>query len=145
MGSKLIKTGVLHFLRGLAIWIVSSSVFAGSLSGMFRTETNDEGGYLHVEMVPCESDAKKACGLINKAFNVNEGPDPILDYEHLGKLIVWDMKDQGDGSWSKGKIWAPDDDKTYKSKMEINASGDVLTVEGCVLFICRGQDWKRLE
>ena len=53
------------------------------------------------------------------------------------------MKASGDGTYSGGKIWAPDRDKTYNSKMAL--SGDTLTVSGCVIGICRDQDWQRVE
>ena len=130
----------------LAVGILfCGSASAEFVSGVFLTETNDEGGYLHVEMIACESDAQRQCGIIKRAYNVNEGPSPILDYEHLGKLMVWDMEDHGDGSFSGGKIWAPDVDKTYKSKMKISEDGNTLSVDGCILFICRGQDWTRVE
>jgi len=46
-------------------------------------------------------------------------------------------------SFSGGTIWDPEKDKIYKSKIEF--SGDDLDVEGCIGFICIGQDWKRLN
>jgi uncharacterized protein (DUF2147 family) len=67
----------------------------------------------------------------------------IENYEHAGKPIIWDMAQDGDGTWSGGKIWAPDRDKTYNSKMEL--SGADLKVSGCVLVICRGQTWRKVQ
>ena len=61
---------------------------------------------------------------------------------HLG-VTGQDMVAETPTTWSDGTIWAPDDDKTYRSNMELQ--GDVLQVEGCVLIICRGQDWTRVE
>jgi len=54
------------------------------------------------------------------------------------------MVPDGANEWGDGTIWAPDDDKTYDSSMEL--SGNTLEVSGCVLggIICRGQDWTRL-
>ena len=40
-----------------------------------------------------------------------------------------------------GEIWDPSEDKRYSSNMELK--GDLLVVEGCILFLCRGQDWTR--
>ena len=59
--------------------------------------------------------------------------------------MLWDMSADGDGYYSGGKIWAPDADKTYSSKMSL--SGSTLVVKGCVAggLICRGQDWTRLK
>ena len=53
------------------------------------------------------------------------------------------MAADGGGKYSGGKIWAPDRDKTYRSKMEL--SGDRLKVSGCVGPICRGQTWARVN
>ena len=89
---------------------------------------------------PCESDAKLTCGTISNAFS-KDGPDPA--YENLGKLIIWDMKPHDENSYSGGKIWDPEKDKTYKSKMTVK--GDDLDVEGCISFVCVGEDWKRVQ
>lgn len=45
--------------------------------------------------------------------------------------------------WTGGTIYDPDSGKSYSSKMEVAANG-TLTVDGCVLFICRAQTWTRL-
>ena len=89
---------------------------------------------------PCESDAKLTCGVISKAVT-KDSPD--LAYENLGKLVISDMKPHGKNSYAGGKIWDPEIDKTYKSKMSIK--GDDLDVEGCVSVVCIGEDWKRVE
>jgi uncharacterized protein (DUF2147 family) len=113
--------------------------FAEVLNGVYRTEANEEGNYLEVTFGPCDSNASLTCGVITRAV---DGQGATSDYEHLGRTIVADM--EGDGSeWSDGTIWAPDDDKTYNSNMELN--GTTLTVEGCVFFICRGQDWEAVN
>ena len=46
-------------------------------------------------------------------------------------------------TFSGGTIRAPDDDGTCRSEIEFE--GDDLSVEGCVLVFCRGQDWRRVE
>ena len=110
------------------------------VEGTWRTEAGDEGGYLEIQMGPCESDASKTCGIIARAQGA-EGVDP--DYEHLGKPMVKDMRPDGKGGFSGGTIWDPQKDKTYKSKMKLN--GDELEVEGCIAFLCDGQDWTRVN
>ena len=85
-------------------------------------------------------DAKLTCGIISKAFS-KDGPDSA--YENLGKLIIHDMKPHGKNSYTGGKIWDPDKDKTYKSKMTVK--GDDLDVDGCISFVCIGEDWKRVK
>lgn len=110
------------------------------VDGLWKTQPGDSGGYLHVTIGPCGS---AVCGTIDNAFDADGNEE--LDYENLGKQIIWDMVADGDGSYGGGKIWAPDRDKTYNSKMTLE--GNDLTVKGCVAggLICRGQTWTRIE
>jgi uncharacterized protein (DUF2147 family) len=113
---------------------------ADPVDGMWKTAPGDTGGYLHVSIGPCGSNI---CGTIKAAYK--KDGSLTSDYEHLGKRLIWDMNVDGDGYYSGGKIWAPDTDKTYKSKMAL--SGGKLEVKGCVAggLICRGQDWSRVN
>jgi uncharacterized protein (DUF2147 family) len=115
-------------------------VLAGGADGVWKTEANDDGGYLEVSIGPCESDSAKTCGKISNAFT-KQGADP--EYEHMGKLMVKDMESDDEANYSGGTIWDPEEDKTYSSKMHLK--GDVLDVEGCVTIICSGQDWTRVK
>ena len=119
---------------------LGTAALADPASGVWQTEPGDTGGYLHVSIAPCGA---SICGTIKDAFDKNGAIQP--DYEHKGKKMIWDMKADGGGDYSGGKIWAADSDKTYKSKMSL--SGSKLTVKGCVGggLICRGQDWKRVN
>lgn len=110
------------------------------VAGVWRTESNDDGAYLEVTVAACDSDAAKICGTITRAMTTG-GEDS--DYENLGKPIIMDMRDDGDGEYSHGKIWDPEHDKTFKSKMTLK--GDELDVEGCVSIICQGQHWQRVQ
>lgn len=110
---------------------------ANDVIGMWRTESS-ERGYLHIEFKPCDD---SICGTIHSAYDLND--EPNVDYEHVGKKMVWDMNATGDGRWVGGKIWDPVGDKTYKSKMSL--SGDELAVSGCVMVFCRSQTWTRVQ
>lgn len=110
------------------------------VAGVWRTESNDDGAYLEITVAACTSDPAKVCGTISRAMTTS-GED--ADYENLGKPIIMDMRDDGDGKYSHGKIWDPEHDKTYKSDMTLK--GDELDVEGCVSIICEGQHWQRVQ
>jgi len=118
--------------------VMATSVNAQDLAGIWQTEPGDTGGFLHVTIAPC---GDKICGQINRAFD--KDAQVVEPYEHAGKPIIWDMTQNGDGKWADGKIWAPDRDKTYNSKMEL--SGSDLKVSGCVLVICRSQTWRKVQ
>lgn len=123
-------------LLALAL-VLPSMANAATLSGVYQTEPGDTGGVAHIEMAPCTDDPALTCGTILRAYSADGSPN--TEYEHIGKSIVWAMVDRGNGKWGKGKIWAPDRDKIYDSKMSVN--GNILQVKGCVAFICRTQNW----
>lgn len=130
-----------HLILGAAMGLgLAGAALADPATGTWKTAEGESGGYLHVDISTCGS---ALCGTIQKAFDGNGSLSG--DYEHLGKKIVWDMMADGDGYYSGGKIWAPDSDKTYKSKMALNGKG--LEVKGCVAggLICRGQTWTRVK
>lgn len=124
----------------LAMMAAPAITLAETADGIWKTQTNDAGGYLEVTIGPCETDAAKTCGKISSACNA-QGLDN--SYEYLGKLMVWDMNSKDGTNYSGGKIWDPESNKTYNSKMTITAAG--LDVEGCVAFLCSGQDWTRVK
>lgn len=131
------KKLVLGVALGLGLAGVAS---ADPAAGVWKTAPGDTGGYLHVALTPCGS---ALCGTIKTAYDKSNAV--LSDYEHLGKKMLWDMNSDGDGYYSGGKIWAPDKDKTYSSKMSL--VGNTLEVKGCVAggLICRGQDWTRVK
>ena len=124
----------------LIAMLATKAALAGAADGVWKTEANDAGGYLEVTIAPCASDAQKSCGTITSAYNKN-GPDP--KYANLGKLIIKDMSPEGGSKFSGGKIWDPQDNKTYDSHMTVK--GDTLDVEGCVSIFCKGEDWTKVK
>lgn len=127
-------------VAGILAMSLATGAAADPAEGTWKTQPGDTGGYLHVTIASCGS---SVCGTIKTAFDENGAVS--TDYEHLGKKMIWDMNADGDGSYSGGKVWAPDSDKTYNSKMSL--SGNTLVVKGCVAggLICRGQDWTRVN
>lgn len=110
---------------------------ADPVEGVWQTEPGDDGYYTHVTISQCGAGI---CGTLGRAFDPAgvEVPSP-----YDGQPMIWDMRAGGEGQYSGGKIWAPDRDKTYNSRMTLD--GDQLIVKGCVLGICRGQTWMRVR
>ena len=117
--------------------LLATPVFADPVVGLYKTQPGDDGNFGHVELYKCEN---AICGVIRKAFDASGKEIPS---DNIGRRMIWDMQAQGGGDYAKGKIWAPDRDKTYKSKMSL--SGNALKVSGCVLGICRAQNWTRVK
>ncbi|WP_170758733.1 DUF2147 domain-containing protein [Ruegeria lacuscaerulensis] len=125
---------------GMAL-LATGALADDPVDGLWKTQPGDTGGYLHVTISECGS---AICGTIDTAFDANG--DEQLDYENLGKQIIWDMIPEGNGNYDDGKIWAPDRDKTYSSKMSLDGQNK-LTVKGCAVggLVCRGQTWTRVQ
>lgn len=117
--------------------LVATPVFADPVVGMYKTQPGDDGNFGHVELYKCDA---AICGVIRKAFDSSGKEIPS---DNIGRRMIWDMQAQGDGEYAQGKIWAPDRDKTYKSKMSL--AGNALKVSGCVFGICRAQNWTRVK
>ena len=128
---------------GVGVALISlvriSSAADDSVLGKWQTEPGDTGGRVHVLREPC---GDKLCGTIVSAVTAEGAVNDT--YEHLGKQMIKDMKKKGPASYAKGKIWAPDKNKTYNSSMKLADSGN-LVVKGCVAFICRTQVWTRVN
>ncbi len=127
------------FLIASVLSLAAVPALADGVAGTWQTQKGEEGAYLHIKIGPCANDAKKVCGTIVDQFNIKSGRNLV------GKDMIKDMVPDGKNEWDDGTIWAPDDDETYSSKMELK--GNVLTVSGCVMggLICRGYDWTRLK
>ena len=106
--------------------------------GLYKTIPDDNGNFGHIQVAACGS---AICGKLVKSF----GPDgKQIQSANVGKNIIWDMKADGGGQYSGGKVWDPSRDKTYNSKMELK--GRNLAISGCILMICRdGGTWIRID
>jgi uncharacterized protein (DUF2147 family) len=72
-------------------------------------------------------------------------PDPAKRNLALrGQVIMSGLKYDGDGKWSGGTVYKPDEGKSYKCKVELQAD-DTLTVRGFIGFSLFGksQIWTR--
>ena len=121
-----------------ALALMASPVMGDDAHGIWQTAKDDNGNYGHIEVVSC-GDA--ICGTLIKSFK-SDGSNLVTD--NIGRKIIWDMVGDGSGNYSGGKIYSPDRDKTYKSKMTL--SGNMLKVKGCIGPICRdGGTWTRVQ
>ena len=118
--------------------LLASSALADPVHGTWKTAADDNGNYGHIQVTDCNG---KVCGTLVKSF---DSSGAALDTENTGRQIIWDMEADGSGAYSGGKVYSPDRDKTYNSKMQLN--GNTLAVSGCVLGICRdGGKWTRIN
>lgn len=121
----------------LLVAVMAGPVQAGGLTGVYQTQANDQGQIGQVEFYDCGG---KTCGKLIRSLDtagkeIPGGP--------IGRNIVAGMTDRGDGAFDGGTIWDPGNDKTYKSKMQVQ--GNRLNVSGCIAMFCRTQVWTRVR
>lgn len=119
-----------------ALVMLVGAAAAEPVVGTWQTEPGDDGAYGHVRIYECGANL---CGVLERAYDAS-GAQVASDT--VGKRMIWDMVAEGGGAYSGGRIWAPDRDKVYRSKMAL--SGNRLTVSGCIGPVCRGQTWQRI-
>ncbi|MEM8692710.1 MAG: DUF2147 domain-containing protein [Pseudomonadota bacterium] len=114
--------------------ICAQTALADPVHGTWQSPKNEDGASLQVTLSACGTEV---CGVITKVLNSN----PAVQ----GRRMIWGMKSGGNGSYTGGRVWAPDEDKTYRGKLEL--SGGTLKVSGCVLggAICRGSTFRRVN
>ena len=127
-------------IAAAALMMTTGTAMADPASGLWQSQRSEETGrFMHVRVSPCGSEV---CGVIQTVFDANGSV--MRNHEFQCKRMIWAMKPQGNGAYAGGQIWAPDTEKTYKSKLQLlNASA--LKVEGCIIGICRGQTWQRVK
>jgi uncharacterized protein (DUF2147 family) len=98
---------------------------------------------------PCAADPALACGAITWIKDAaahprdENNPDRALrNRPIIGVLAVRDMKNEGPGRWTGGKLYDPESGKTYNGKLKV-LSTTRLQVTGCVLMLCESQIWTR--
>lgn len=127
-------------MKKIILGMVAAIAMAGAasadpLEGMWRTVPDDNGNSGLIQVAPCGS---ALCGTLIRAFDANGAE---MSSPNVGRQIISETVPSGGGEY-RGKVWAPDRDKTYNSRLQLN--GDTLSVSGCVLGICRdGGTWIR--
>ena len=109
--------------------LLSGAAVADPVLGVWKTTPDDNGNFGHIKVAECEGEI---CGTLIKSF---DSTGASYKSENIGKQIIWAMKNKGDGKYGGGKIWSPDRDKVYSSKMVLEGNNQ-LKISGCVLILC---------
>jgi hypothetical protein len=54
------------------------------------------------------------------------------------------MRAEDAGRWNGGRLYNPEDGRDYKGSLHLQ-SPTRLVIEGCALFICKQQIWRRVD
>lgn len=106
-----------------------------------------------VRIHPCKGAPDAVCGTITWLWEpVDRSGQPVRDTNNgeaalrarplEGLEILSGFRKAEAGRWSGGSIYNPEDGRQYSASLRLR-SGEVLELQGCVLFICRQQIWRR--
>ncbi|WP_342076227.1 DUF2147 domain-containing protein [Yoonia sp. SS1-5] len=124
-------------MTAAAALCMAGTAMADPLEGIWQTAKDDNGNFGFIQVAPCGA---ALCGTLIKSFDSNANE---ISSNFTGRNIISETVANGGGAYS-GKVYSPDRDKTYSSKLQLN--GDQLSVSGCVLGICRnGGTWVRVQ
>ena len=129
-----------HYNRtGLLVCLLASMVtlpvFA-DITGNWLSDKNKEGKQITVKIYNC---GEQICGTITAVHNSDN--DSII-----GDEIIENMKKKNDVKYGGGRVYAPDTEKWYKSKIKVE-DANTIKLSGCVagVLICRAVVWRRVD
>ncbi len=133
-----------------ALWLAALPAAAGEeLHGDWMTQ----GCSARVRIHPCRAAPGTTCGTIlwlwepvdrlgKPVRDANNGDPGLRERPLEGLEILTGLRRTEPGRWGGGTIYNPDDGRRYSVSLRLR-SPEVLEVEGCVLFICKRQVWRR--
>ncbi len=147
------QTLTLSILAALAFSVESLAESADPTSGLQSAPHNVWGIWLNpkgtakIEITDCADTSP--CGQIiwvthegNENPLDNNNPDPDLAKRPLTGVKMLHSFRRGKSKWSNGKIYNPEDGKSYKASIKAKMDG-TLEVKGCVGPFCKTQIWTR--
>jgi len=124
---------------------------AGTIAGTWL----DEGGEAAIEIAACDAGICGEIVWLREPFV--EGDKPKLDIHNadaalrdrpiIGLRLLQGFRSDGEGRWSGGRIYDPNNGKSYRCKLELEDGGKVLRIRGYVLtpLLGRTTRWVRTE
>ena len=112
-----------------------------------------DGDKARVLIAPCAGQPGQLCGTITWSYRPPDaGPGPLHDINNtdpslrarpiVGLPLLQGFSQDGPKAWSGGTIYDPEGGMTHKSKLKLTGP-DTLQVDGCILFFCESQVWRR--
>lgn len=130
-------------LSGFAMPVPAADVALTRIGGNWLTEPRD--GIIQLSVDAQGNLQGRIVGGNHPGLRDEHNPDAALRSRELrGQIILKNMKYDGNGRWSGGTIYKPDNGKTYKCKVELH-DDDTLSVRGFIGFSLLGvtQTWTR--
>lgn len=143
MGHAVRLAFISALLGGFTSLVPAADVAMTRIGGNWLTEPRD--GIIQLSVDAQGNLQGRIVGGNHPGLRDVHNPDATLRSRELrGQIILKDMKYDGNGRWSGGTIYKPDNGKTYKCKVELRGD-DTLGVRGFIGFSLLGvtQTWTR--
>lgn len=139
---------------------LSAAEPAEAILGLWQTQPT-ENGFAKVRIERADDRYRGVVvELSEPLFPASEGPEwvgkPKVDRNNpdaseqsrpiIGLAIVWDFEYKGENRWEGGRIYDPENGKTYKAKLHLAEDGS-LDLRGFIGFSLLGRTtrWQRVE
>jgi len=123
-----------------ALLLAGMAGTAGAAPNTITGEWWTPGFNARVRIEPC-GDA--VCGRI--VWLWDDTPKGIVDKAPLiGRTVIDRMVEAEGNQWRGGRLYNPEDGRDYKGSLQLR-SPTRLVVDGCVLFVCQTQVWRRAD
>jgi len=136
----------------LALPLSSLAFAAESPAGRWQTIDDETGKPKSIVEIQQAADGTLS-GKVSEILKSEQGSNPVCsacdgerkDQPITGMTILWDLKPDGEQTWSEGSILDPAKGKTYRAKAKLLQGGDKLEVRGYVGIeaLGRTQTWVR--
>ncbi len=136
----------------LALPLSSLAFAAESPAGRWQTIDDETGKPKSIVEIQQAADGTLS-GKVSEILKSEKGSNPVCsacdgerkDQPITGMTILWDLKPDGEQTWSEGSILDPAKGKTYRAKAKLLQGGDKLEVRGYVGIeaLGRTQTWVR--
>lgn len=145
------RTLILYALLAAGMPIDAPALAAegrAEISGRWATE----GFGSIVEVRPCPTTPTEMCGRMVWLWSPAPEGRPRLDRQNpaltlrsrqlVGIEIVTGLRETAPGIWTGGRLYNPDDGRTYTGTVRLR--GGLLELTGCAFnVVCRNQTWRR--
>jgi len=137
--------------------LLRAAVLLGAVAAMGAAPLPIEGfwqvksGGGVIELHRCDGDT--LCGRIAASDDLRDKPDirdvknrhPELQTRRLRGLDIFHGFRGGPDIWTDGRIYNPNDGRTYRGTLRLT-SPDKVRVVGCLVYpLCNGQNWTRIK
>ncbi len=145
--------GVLGLVVGVALLLTASPSRAADATAGLEGRWISKARDIILDIGPCDAGDDKWCGTIvwvptnpdgsPRLDRMNKNPE-LKSRPLIGIKMGWGFVPSGENSFSKGRIYSPDDGNTYKSKARV-VSATQAEMDGCVFVFCRTEHLDRYQ